>query len=417
MNNRLIGGIMLIIGTSVGGGMLALPLAAASGGFYGALFFLTLCWAVMTVAALLILEVNLCLEPGSHLISMARSTLGRPGEVVAWITYLLLLYCLIAAYISSGSDVLQSLFTFMSLKVARMPAALIFTLIFGYVVYRGIQSIDYVNRGFMSVKFAALFILIILIAPHTHVEYFISTNPLLTLGSLTVMVTSFGSATVIPSLRVYFDSDVKKLRTAVIVGSILPLVCYLSWVAVIFGVVPRADLMAMMHSAHSTTDLVRAITTNVQSRWVADFAQLFTSISVVTSFLGVSLSLADFLTEGLKSKHEEERMSMLVMFATYTPPLFFVLFYPAAFIKGLSVAGIFCIILLMLLPALMAWSARYVKKLPEKYTLWGGKPVLLTTILLSIVIIFIAIESDKTSHNHGKTMQLLHDVMNKDVQT
>ena len=59
MNNKLIGGILLIIGTSIGGGMLVLPIATAQLGFINALIFLVLCWAIMTAAALLILEVNL----------------------------------------------------------------------------------------------------------------------------------------------------------------------------------------------------------------------------------------------------------------------------------------------------------------------------------------------------------------------
>ncbi len=414
MDSRLIGGMMIIVGTSVGGGMLALPIAAASGGFYGAVFFLSFCWALMTFAALLLLEVNLALKPGSHIISMARETLGRGGEVVAWVTYLLLLYCLIAAYISSGSDVLESLLLFFHISVPRMAAALLFTLIFGYVVYLGIQSIDYVNRGFISVKFAALFVLILLILPRTNVDLLGTGNPLLSIGSITVMLTSFGSATVIPSLRVYFDSDVRKLRFAVLAGSMVPLVCYIAWVGVIFGVVPREGeqgLIAILDSSHSTTDLVRAISSSVNSIWVTDFAKVFTSISVVTSFLGVSLSLADFLTEGLNSKHQGDRMSGLVMAATYAPPLFFVLFYPAAFIKGLSVAGIFCIILLMLLPALMAWSLRYYSLKSSPYRVVGGKFSLLVTIILSIVIIGVAIEADRTSHSHGKVMQILHNVM------
>ncbi|WP_328287250.1 aromatic amino acid transport family protein, partial [Legionella pneumophila] len=105
INSKLIGGILLIVGTSIGGGMLALPVSTAEVGFTNSLFFLFFCWLVMTAGALLILEVNLRLPAGSNMISMAKSTLGLPGQVIAWITYLLLLYTLLAAYISGGSDV------------------------------------------------------------------------------------------------------------------------------------------------------------------------------------------------------------------------------------------------------------------------------------------------------------------------
>ena len=101
--SSLIGGMLLIVGTSIGGGMLALPVAMAKNGFFSSILFLTLCWGVMTLGALLILEVNLHLPPGSNLISMARLTLGWPGQVLAWILYLFLLYTLLAR--NAGSNV------------------------------------------------------------------------------------------------------------------------------------------------------------------------------------------------------------------------------------------------------------------------------------------------------------------------
>src|ERR1700744_3256100 len=89
--------------------MLALPLSTAEVGFFNSIIYLVLCWLVMTTGALLILEVNLRLPIGSSMISMAKYTLGLPGQIIAWITYLLLFYTLLAAYISGGSDVLNSL--------------------------------------------------------------------------------------------------------------------------------------------------------------------------------------------------------------------------------------------------------------------------------------------------------------------
>lgn len=82
--SKLIGGILLIVGTSIGGGMLALPVAMASAGLGASILFLLLCWLVMTTAALLILEVNLRLPAGSNLVSMAKMTLGVPGQIIAW---------------------------------------------------------------------------------------------------------------------------------------------------------------------------------------------------------------------------------------------------------------------------------------------------------------------------------------------
>ena len=89
MNLKLIGGILLIVGTSIGGGMLALPLSAAPGGFVSSSLLLFGCWLVMTFSAFLILEVNLRFPAGSNFISMAQGTLGKAGAWFAWLIYLL----------------------------------------------------------------------------------------------------------------------------------------------------------------------------------------------------------------------------------------------------------------------------------------------------------------------------------------
>ena len=98
MQKRLIGGILLIVGTSIGGGMLALPMAVAAGSYPHASFLFVSVWLLMMFSALFLLEVNLWFPDGANLISMARKTLGRSAEVITWLFYLLLLYTLLSAY-------------------------------------------------------------------------------------------------------------------------------------------------------------------------------------------------------------------------------------------------------------------------------------------------------------------------------
>ena len=59
------------------------------------------------------------------------------------------------------------------------------------------------------------------------------------------------------------------------------------------------------------------------------------------------------------------------------------------FLKGLSYGGIFCVILLVLLPVLMAWSGRYVKNLSGPYRVVGGKFALLLTIAACLLLIYL----------------------------
>src|SRR3990167_9601625 len=165
MNSKLLGGILLVIGTSIGAGMLALPTSTAQLGFWGSTILLVSCWAVMTICSFLFLEVNLSLPTNTNIISMAGATLGRIGQAVAWVVYLLLLYSIICAYISGGGDLFQYLLSLKGIHVSVAVSSLLFTFIFGLVVYFGMRSVDYVNRGLMFGKLGALFLLVLLIFP------------------------------------------------------------------------------------------------------------------------------------------------------------------------------------------------------------------------------------------------------------
>lgn len=156
MNAKLLGCILLITGTSIGGGMLALPIATSQEGFFYSTMLLFSCWFVMTASAFLILEVNLWLPKQSNLISMARSTLGKGGQAVAWITNLLLLYSLLAAYIAGGGDFLKNLLGIVHLNLPSWSSSILFAGLLGAIVCFGIRSVDLVNRSLMFLKLGSV---------------------------------------------------------------------------------------------------------------------------------------------------------------------------------------------------------------------------------------------------------------------
>lgn len=388
MNSRLLGGILLIVGNCIGGGMLALPIVTAQAGFLGATMLLLGAWLAMTLGAFFILEVNLWMPPNSNLISMAKATLGRGGYIVSWITYLILLFSLLAAYISGGTDIFNSLMNLAGFSLPIWLTSVIFLSILGLIVYLGIESVDYVNRGLIIIKFLSLFLLINLVFPQVQYHHLKEMHPHHLISAVTVVITSFAFA-VVPSLRSYFDSDIKKLRIAILLGSLIPLICYLLWVGVILGRLPwggENGLLAISKSDHAVSLLTQSIVDFSNNHWVTTIVRTFTSICVTTSFLAVALSLSDFLADGLRLE-KQGRSKVIIFFCTFIPPLLIVLLYPAVFMTALSYAGTCCAILLMLIPALMVWRGRYAQKIESPYQVIGGKIALLFTIIVAIFVI------------------------------
>lgn len=355
MNTKAIGGILLLVGTSLGAGMLALPLALAKVGFFYSVVLSCLCWFVMYLGARFILEVNLAFEPGSHLISMAKERLGWPGQLLAWVSCLCLMYSLLSSYIAGGSDMLKRLLQQYGAHLPNAVSTLLFTLLFGGIVYAGIRTVDYVNRGLMFGKLAIFLLVVSLMSPEIKLPHLhggeVSSIP----DCLMILIVSFGFASIVPSLRYYFRDDIPLLKRVLFWGSLIPLICYVIWNAVIMGVLPAEgehSLSALSQRVHPLSGLIEGLQAAVGLGWIEKFFTLFTIICLLTAFLGVSLGLFDFLADGLKLK-KRGLQGLGVYLATFIPPMLLVIFKPGIYMHALSYAGRFCVLLLLLLPSLM----------------------------------------------------------------
>ena len=194
---------------------------------------------------------------------------------------------------------------------------------------------------------------------------------------------AFTCAMIIPSLRTYFGDDIKTLRKVIFLGTLIPLMCYIAWDMVIMGIIPlngALGLKELIHSSSANSEMVVALTTLLKKNLITVLTKFFTSICMATSFLSVSLSLSDFLADGLRIS--KKGLSKVGIFAlTFVPPIAVVLFYPDAFLRGLNYAGICCLVLMLFMPPLMAWRCRYHHAMAiEQYQIGGGKPVLLALI-------------------------------------
>lgn len=402
MNSKLIGGILLVVGTTIGAGMLALPVATAQLGFLGSLLLLIVGWVVMTTSTFVFLEVNLWLPKQSNIISMAGATLGRVGQAVAWVAYLVLLYSILSAYIAGGGDLFHYLMIKSGIAIPTSLASVLFTVLFGCIVYFGIKAVDYVNRGLMLGKMGTFLLLVLLILPFISGSNLASGEfkHLASSNSITVTTVSFAFLMIVPSLRTYFGDDVKSLKKAIFIGTLIPLVCYIFWDMVIMGIIPLDGVMglrAISQSNSSNSDLVIALTSILQKDSITLFAKFFTSICMATSFLSVSLSLSDFLADGFNVK-KQGFGNWLVYGMTFVPPVIFVLFFPGAFLMGLNYAGICCFVLMILLPALMAWRGRQLYAVAQQggsavFQMGGGKLLLGALILFGFIMTILGLST------------------------
>lgn len=373
---RSIGATLIVVGTAVGAGMLAIPLVTATVGFGLACLLLVFCWAVMLATALLILEVNLKFERSASFATMAKGTIGKVGYALTWFSICFLLYALCAAYITGGSALFHLLIHSLHINLAGWVSAVVFTAFFGFFVFFGTRSVDYINRVLIFIKFGAFLILCLCLLPHvryghlSHLQFHLSFWM-----AIPVLMTSYGFHPVIPSLRVYLKDDLKRLRIVIITGATIPLFIYLLWEVCTLGVLPVSgpnSLVHILNSGGSVAELVSDLQAMVNTTVVKVFSNMFTDIAVTTSFLGVSLGLNDFLADGLKINRSKLNHRVGIWCLSFLIPLAFALFYPKGFVLALGYASIFVAVLLIVIPAWMAYEAR-------------GKKLSLKLILLTLI--------------------------------
>src|ERR1700722_1114498 len=146
----VLGGILLIAGSCIGAGMLALPVITGLSGFVPSVVMLILAWLFMTLTSFLLLEANLAIGHNLSLISIAEKTLGKGGKILCWLLFIFLFYSLSIAYIAASGSILQSIIA--DLFEYNLPdwiGSLFFSLAFGIVLYTGTRHVDYLNRVLM----------------------------------------------------------------------------------------------------------------------------------------------------------------------------------------------------------------------------------------------------------------------------
>ena len=151
---KQLGALYLILGTCIAAGLLGLPVATAQNHFITSVGYVISAWMLMSAGAWCLLQVNLKFPSGANLITMSGATLGKTVQAITWGVYLLLLYSLICAYLAASGDLVQALSAGINLHMSRWMATTVATLILAAIVYRGIRSIDMVNRVLMTIKIA-----------------------------------------------------------------------------------------------------------------------------------------------------------------------------------------------------------------------------------------------------------------------
>lgn len=382
--NKTVGSTLLVAGTMIGAGMLAMPLTSAGIGFGFTLVLLLGLWALLTFSALLFVELYQTAKSDAGIGTLAEQYFGKAGRIIATAVLIIFLYALIAAYISGGGSLLKDL---LPESFGDKVSILLFTVIFGSFIVIGTHSVDKINRVLFFVMLAAFAVVLSLMLPEIKFDNLMATpiDNALIISASPVFFTAFGFHGSIPSLNKYLDGNVKALRISILAGSAITLCAYILWQMSTHGLLTQNEFLQILKEDATLNGLVKATLAITGSNMIAGAIKLFSTLALVTSFLGVGLGLLECIEDLLKRSFNISAGRISLGLMTFIPPLVFALFYPEGFILALGYAGQMFAFYAVVLPVSLVWKARRTHtNLP--YKVWGGNLTLIIVLVLGVII-------------------------------
>ncbi|MEH2348405.1 MAG: aromatic amino acid transport family protein [Nostoc sp.] len=366
----VLGSTALIAGTTVGAGILALPAVTLPSGIVPSTSGLIAVWLYALVSGLLVADVTLNTmrtegRASIGFMGVVEKILGKLGARLTGGAYLFMHYALLVAYITEGGEILA----YAAAKIGGVQilptwvGTTTFTLLFGGIMYLGREKfIEKLNSAFVGIVIVSFLGLLFLVGGHIQSTLLLFQN-WSTLGSaISVMSVALFFQNVVPLVVTQLEGDAHKIRQSIFMGSVIPLIMFLAWNAVILGSV-TPDMLHGTSDGRTVLDPLQILRAGGAGECLGVLVSIFSEFAIATSFIGFVYGLLDFfkdifsITQGKFSSRLP--LYSLVLF----PPMTLGTLNPSIFFTALDYTGTFSISVLGgIIPALMSWKQRQEQK-------------------------------------------------------
>ena len=302
-------------------------------------------------------------QAGVNFTTLMEGKAPRLIQLLFIITYLLLLYSLVAAYTTQGASLIA---TVSEHHITRVPSStLVFILIFGLIIISQKLS-DYSNRFFIGIKFIFFTLTIITLMSFVNWHYSIALPVSFSaiVFAWPTLLPSFGFQNIVPVLYEYQQGDVAAIKRSILIGSLLVLFIYIIWVFICLSILPQTgahSYSTLFHQGNTLSKFTHSIQTRSHNHFINSFLSIFINVSILTSFICCGLSLLHYIKDTFK-KFNRTIPTSAALLLTYLPPFIFTVFYPKGFVLALQYASIFAVIIFVYTPLFLGDEKLYLKK-------------------------------------------------------
>ncbi len=224
--------VFTLSGTIVGAGILGLPYVFSQSGFFIGVFWLIFLGIVMTIINLYFGEITLRTRKLHQLPGYAEKYIGKKGKIFSFIVMIFGIYAALIAYLIGEGQSLSKLF-FGNLDYS-VYFAVGFWFVMAFILRKSLKGLKKIGSYGVLAVIVIVFLIFLKFVPSVNIEnltYVDKGNFFVPLG---VVLFSMLGFTAIPELERIQDG--KKLKKAIIFGSLIPAVLYLVFTFVLVGV-------------------------------------------------------------------------------------------------------------------------------------------------------------------------------------
>jgi len=362
--------VATMIGTIIGAGVLGVPYVIAQAGAGIGIFSLIFLGLAALLLNLMFSEVILRTNFRHQVAGYAKKYLGKFFFRMETASLLIGGYGGLLAYIIGEGEVISALF-----GGKAVVGSLIFFAIAAIILFVGIDTIK-VFEFWMVGAFIIIILAICFFAlPGIQVEnwYYLDwSKAMLPYG---VILFAYGGAAAVVPMREILRKQEKKLKSAVTVATLIPVIIYILFSLVVVGV-----------TGLNTTDVATLGLGEELGKSFLLFGNIFALLAMATSFLSIALTIKEYFSFDLRLSN------FFSSFLTLVVPLAVFLLGNRNFVETMGVAGSMAFGLTGIVLVFLFWKAKkFGDRRPEftlpgfKITGWGLITVLLGGIIYTII--------------------------------
>lgn len=283
---KIFNAVLLIAGTSIGTGLLSLPISAVNLGIPMTLLSMGMLYWLAYQSSMMVIDLNIFNQNPMAIVELTRKYGGRTCFGLTIFSFYLLLFGLLAVYFSCVSDTLSTVLVLSPKGVMIACACSLFLLLNLHI-----EKFAAFNSLCVTLLLGSIACALFCFPTHSAVQSTFQMSEWARF--MPIVMTSFGMQTICPQLYIYLDRDRKRIQIALLLGLLVPAIVYSVWIhkTLSCAALDPAFLVKLQSHQVSVGEFVQFLCDATHSVWIGGILKSLTLFAVITSMIGVAIGL------------------------------------------------------------------------------------------------------------------------------